>query len=314
MKPSLSIFAYINIVKIKGVYPRSRFLVGPTSTYACIAQAQILILMLSISTCATSIVVARTSAEVVVGADSRGTFDDGKTVTVRNVCKIHEHAGIFYAIAGIEVDPITGFNSASLVANEIDKVRIMSTLVPAIEQVIKVRLTHELEWQRKERPNLYRRTVENNNIALSIVIAGIENETPVFYARAFIADGTILREDHPSGEFTVWMGKADAIQRFIAQPNRPVFSTSVETVRALIQLEIDSGEPSVGSPVDIVRLTKGSATWIQKKPECPDVQLQATPAKPRQGFPLPDSRPPIGTIMVALIVGAALLYFFIRRR
>jgi hypothetical protein len=234
-----------------------------------IAQTQVLLLSLSTISFATSIVASRTLDEVIIGADSLGTFDDGKTIVTRNVCKIHEHAGVIFAIAGVEVNAATGFNAAALIAAEADKGYPISETIRALETVLKPNLMRELEWQRKERPEMYqRRVVGNQELPLSFVLAGLENGAPVLYARAFKADGTILRVDSPNGEFTMWMGKSAAIERFRAQRKRRVYNSPIEFVRDLIQLEIDDDEPTVGGPIDIVRITRRGTGWIQRKSEC----------------------------------------------
>jgi|GEM_PF-757374 len=313
MKPSLTIMAYINVVKTEWIYPCSRFLVGITSTYARIAQAQILTLALAAVTFGTSIVVVRTPSEVVLGADSRATFDDGKIVTYKAVCKIYQSKGIFYAIAGLTVNPITGFDPAIAISNEIDRTSAISMLVPAVERAMAIRLTRELEWQKRERPAMYQRyVVENDNMALSVVIAGTENGLPVFYARAFKADGTILREDHPAGTFTVWIGKAKAIERFVAR-NRN-YDSPTEAVRTLIQLEVDDSEPSVGPPIDIVRITKDGACWIQHKKEC-DENIPACQSSQPSPPPFSPPNSQTGTIAVwAVLIAVALGAYAAKRR
>ncbi len=283
VKPRLTILTNIDIIKVGWINPCVSLLILVPATYSYIAKAQILILLFSLSTFATSIVAVRTNSEVVIGADSRGLFVNG-AVTYRNVCKIHERNGVFFAIAGIEVDPITKFNAGTIVEAEIDKRKSLSSRVSAIEKILSMSVARELEWQRTRRPDLYRRTVENNNMVLSVVFAGLENGTPALYARAFKTDGTILREDHPSGTFTLWMGKANAIEKFVGETKGRNLGTPADAVRRLIQLEIDDNEPSVGPPIDIVRITKDGAQWIQVKPECEEKKTpKPKPAMRRRG-------------------------------
>ena len=238
---------------------------------ACVrlARAIVVLLLLTSLTFATSIVASRTLDEVVIGADSLGTFDNGKSIVTRNVCKIHEHAGLVFAIAGLEVNPPTGFNAPALIAAEAEKGYPISETIRAIESVIKPQLMRELEWQQKERPEMYRRRlIDNKELPLSFVLAGLEDGSPVLYARAFKIDGTILRVDSPNGEFTLWIGKSAAIERFRAQRKRRVYHSPVEFVRVLVQLEIDDAEPTVAGPIDLVRITRGGTEWVQKKSEC----------------------------------------------
>ncbi len=314
MKPSPAISAYVNVVKIKRVHPRSRLLVCPASTYARIAQAQIAILALSTITFATSIVVVRTPSEVVLGADSRGTFDDGQTITYKTICKIYSHKGVFYAISGLTADPITGFDPTVPISNEIDRTSAISTLIAAIERAIPIPLTREMEWQKRERPAMYQRhVVAYNNMALTVVIAGTENGVPVFYVRAFKADGTIIREDHPAGTYTLWMGKSKAIERFVARNSAYDFDSATDGVRTLIQLEIDDTEPSVGPPIDIVRITKDSACWVQRKEDCRADVPDCPPSAPAPKPPLPINSN-AGTIALGIVLIAVAFGVYAAKR
>ena len=236
---------------------------------ARLTRATFTLLTLTSITFATSIVASRTLDEVVIGADSLGTFDDGKNISTRNVCKIHEHAGVVFAIAGVEVNAATGFNAATLIADEAAKGHPVSETIRAIEAVIKPNLMRALEWQQKERPEMYqRRVIDNQELPLSFVLAGLENGAPVLYARAFKSDGTIQRVDSPNGEFTLWIGKSAAIESFRAQRKRRVYHSPIEFVRTLVQLEIDDDEPAVGGPIDLVRITRRGSEWVQRKSEC----------------------------------------------
>jgi len=230
------------------------------------------LLLLATPTFATSIVVSRTSNEVVLGADSKGTFDDGKSSTSRKVCKIYQRGNIFFAVAGLAHNPITGFDPASLVEQEIKGAPTIYALVTNVERTLKLRLERELSLQESARPDLYRRTVEDGDIPLSVVLTGTENGSPVFYMRGFKTDGVILRSDHPNGETTRWLGKESAIKRFLAtQTNKPIFQMPEETVRTLIQLEIDDSvdSRSVGGPIDMVRITSKGAQWKIPSCSCP---------------------------------------------
>ena len=166
---------------------------------------------------------------------------------------------------------MTGFDAASFIRDEIKRASTPYKLVSNLEQLLRLRLESELLWQKSKRSDLYRRTMEDGDVPLSVLLAGKENGSPVFYVCGFKTDGSILAEDRSSGEFTVWMGKANAIVRFFESNRKgPIFKSPEETVRTLIQLEIDdpSDNRAVGAPIDIVRITPKSTQWVQKKPEC----------------------------------------------
>ncbi|MGO9612847.1 MAG: hypothetical protein ACLPX5_07425, partial [Dissulfurispiraceae bacterium] len=72
---------------------------------------------------------------------------------------------------------------------------------------------------------------------------------------------------------TIFLGQTEAIRTYLQKHEHFLYSTdSVTAVRNLVELEI-SKEPSfVGPPIDILRLTKDGAEWLQKKSLCTDVQ------------------------------------------
>jgi hypothetical protein len=46
------------------------------------------------------------------------------------------------------------------------------------------------------------------------------------------------------------------------------------TIRKLIEIEIADKPDFVGYPIDIIRLNKKVTEWIQRKAECPDIQMR----------------------------------------
>jgi hypothetical protein len=232
----------------------------------------LVIFCLAIQTFGTTIVVSRTSDEVVFGTDSKATYRNGGTETFRNICKISQKDNVYFAVLGISRNPYSGFDSFQLIRNMITPQKPISTLVRDLETVFQRELKKELAWQKSELPKVYEKTIEGGGAPLSFVMAGIEDHRPVFYARGFNVDGTILSETLLEGDHTFWIGNDVAIERFLTDQNRkkPFFRTAEETVRSLIQLEIDDplDSRSVGGPIDMVRITATGASWIQRKDGC----------------------------------------------
>lgn len=55
------------------------------------------------------------------------------------------------------------------------------------------------------------------------------------------------------------------------QVRHPNYTTGniVDKARRFVQEQIDRRRPSVGPPIDIIRLKRGNAEWVQRKASCP---------------------------------------------
>lgn len=70
-------------------------------------------------------------------------------------------------------------------------------------------------------------------------------------------------------------GEYQSINKFLAINKANLdkrWSNLVGKARDLISIEINSGNPHVGFPIDILLITKDGATWIQRKPECKEAK------------------------------------------
>jgi hypothetical protein len=234
---------------------------------------------------ATTIVVVRTPDEIAIAADSQGTFQGNNLpINRRTVCKVYQGAdGVFFAVAGLVNDPSTGFNVPELVTRESRIGKTMSEKLRRVEDALKAALLAEIPHIKDRDPDGYRRLVGDKG-AITVMFAGVEARSPiatgVSVGLAFSPEGSIsidvMRDscpgNCPNGTKIFWLGEADIIEHTIADRRIPSLGPS-DLAKFLVQLEIDSGLPGVGGPIDLLRILPGGTQWIQQKPGCPIIPI-----------------------------------------
>ena len=247
---------------------------------------------------ATTIVVARTANEIVIGADSKVTDTYGKELNSQ-VCKIQQVGDLFIAFEGLLRDKATGFNVPGIASRALQlkpdataaqKVNILTGFLTA-------ELFVELTRVRRDSANEFHTKLEGQTF-LRIVIAGFEGNQPVVFVRnfrtAFVASGigvTVIPDDclaDCQGEVvTRFLGETDAIEGL--PEDTPGFWKDglVAGVRRLVETEIEARSEYVGPPIDLLRIDAHGAKWIQKKEECADLnplkrRINAPPRRKRR--------------------------------
>ncbi len=242
---------------------------------------------------ATTIVVARTASEIVIGADSKVTDAYGNDLNKR-ACKIRQIGDLFIAIEGLEIDRQTGFSvpeisnkalASKTSAATTDKVSVlMGYLVSGLLTELSHLKTHE--------PQTYFKKIEGGQLFLRIVLAGFENGRPLLFVRSFRAlqynPGQIgvavipddCLDDCKGAVATRFLGESDAIEGLPDETPDFWKAGLSDGVRRLVETEIAARSEYVGPPIDIVRISSNGAQWIQKKNECADSQAPAKPQKP----------------------------------
>ncbi len=242
---------------------------------------------------ATTIVVARTPNEIVIGADSKVTDAYGNDLNKR-ACKIRQAGDLFIAIEGLELDRQTGFSVPDIASKALaskasasasDKVSVlMGYLVSG--------LLTELSHLKAHEPQTYFKKIEGGQLFLRIIVAGFENGQPLLFVRSFRAlqynPGQIGVAVIPDDCFddckgvvvTRFLGESDAIEGLPEETPDFWKAGLSDGVRRLVETEIAARSEYVGAPIDIVRISAKGAQWVQKKTECSDSQSPAKPQKP----------------------------------
>lgn len=237
---------------------------------------------------ATTIVVARSSSEIVIGADSKVTDTYGNELN-SEICKIQQVGDLFLAFEGLLRDKATGFSVPEIASRALrlkpdataaEKVKILTGFLTS-------ELFVELQRVRSISPDEFHARLEGQTF-LRIVIAGFDRGRPAIFVRqfrtSFIARGigvTVIPDDcveDCEGEVvTRYLGETEAIEGL--PEDTPDFWKGglADGVRRLIQTEIAARGEYVGPPIDLLQINAQGARWIQKKPRCPDV----TPTRKR---------------------------------
>lgn len=249
-----------------------------------------LILLLTGSAAATTIVAVKTPGEIVIGADSKmtGTFGGG---VAGEECKIVQVGNLFFAYEGMVRDRRTGFDIAKLVrqALELKPDATASERVSIMTGFVTSRLFNELPELKRHDPDTYREKVEGGQTFLKILVAGFEGKEPLLFVRGFRAvplnrqsiGVSVVPDDCLSDcrdSIVVRMlGETAAIEGLAEETEGFWKGGLAAGVRQLIETEIAARGEYVGPPVDILRIDRSGAAWLQKKPSCPAIDNRSRP-------------------------------------
>lgn len=253
----------------------------------------LLLTSLHTSARATTIVVARTAGEIVIGADSKVTDAFGNDLNKR-ACKIRQKGDVFVAIEGLELDRQTNF-SVPVILN---RALSLTASAPVTEKVSMLMgflvsgLLSELSHLKTHEPETYFKKIEGGQLFLRIIVAGFEKGQPLVFVRSFRAlqynPGQIgvavipddCLADCKDRVATRFLGESAAIDGLPEETPDFWKAGLSEGVRRLIEVEIAARGEYVGPPIDIVRITPNGAHWIQRKTECAELQPQGKSPQP----------------------------------
>jgi len=230
---------------------------------------------------ATTVVIIRTPQEVVIAVDSAATIrGDGLPATTRTVCKIYQaDTSLFFAVSGLVNDPQTGFDIPKIVASSSREGDSMAVKLAGVEREVQTALLRELPHVKERDPAEYAKLI-NSKGTVTVALVGIDAGAPaatsfslgLAVSQKGSIETTIISDSCPgncsSGVRAFWFGEGDAIDRLRAAGGLPELGMP-ELARYLVQVEIDAGAPSVGGPVDVLRILPGGPVWVQKKQGCP---------------------------------------------
>jgi hypothetical protein len=239
---------------------------------------------------ATTIVVARTANEIVIGADSKVTDAYGNDLNKR-ACKIRQVGDLFIAIEGLEIDRQTGF-SVPVILNQALAPRASAPVgekVSILMGFLVSELLSELSHLKTHEPQTYFKKIEGGQLFLRIIVAGFEKGRPLVFVRSFRAlqynPGQIgvavipddCLENCQGTVVTRYLGESDAIEGLPEETPNFWKAGLGDGVRRLIETEIVARSEYVGPPIDIVRIGPNGAQWIARKSECSDQPTSPSP-------------------------------------
>ena len=232
---------------------------------------------------ATTIVIARTDKEIVLGADSKVTDVFGNDLN-RRACKIRQIGDLFVAIEGLEIDRQTGFSAPEIASKALSSKTSTSDKVTMLMGYMVSSLLTELSHLKAHDPQTYFKKIEGGQLFLRIAIAGFDKGRPLLFVRSFRAlqynPGQIgvavipddCLDDCKGAVVTRFLGESDAIEG-LPEETPDFWKTGLaDGVRRLVETEIAARSEYVGPPIDIVRITVSGGQWLQRKTECSNSQ------------------------------------------
>ncbi|HYA26566.1 MAG TPA: hypothetical protein VEE82_01075, partial [Thermodesulfovibrionales bacterium] len=255
-----------------------------------------LLLLMSSTAFATSIVAVRNNDEIVIAADSKTILTPvgdsvGEPESVAK-CKIVQAGNLFFASAGsagigsVEFDGNVDsvFNLKEVIAKGLAGEGRIVDKVNNLEKVLVITLAQIAEKARQDNVAFFMERFIKYPIH-SVIIAGLDNEELVLMVRTFkliiSPSGSLSFEigrfacpgDCQAPFVTIFEGQTEAIRKFLQENEYFLYYTDPTiAVRNLVELEVSKDPSFVGPPIDILRLTREGAEWIQRKSLCRDIQ------------------------------------------
>jgi hypothetical protein len=230
----------------------------------------------------------RTPTEIAVAADSLTVAADDPSNT-RTACKIFQIArsNLFIAEAGLDPEAAGGLNQIALVNRaHLSNKTIMAT-ANAFAQMLTGPLVLELQRLKSDSEVDFARDFEGKEV-IAMILYGFEKGIPLVYQREFIAytarDGKIsIRVDSMDCPGPLCPA-AGVVGNVLSERNSErgrmksggisidAADGAVPAVRRLVQRQIgdqaNNQDASVRGPIDILRVTRLRATWIDHKEQC----------------------------------------------
>ncbi len=249
----------------------------------CLGAAALAALSLQTAS-ATSIVILRSSSEVVVGADSVRTLRNPQGSFVRPVCKIVPAGELLFVAAGLtfangaDVADLARKASAGYqgtpVANDpnaamdVFRRRVQPFLISAFAAQGRIDLT------RSER--------EQGRVVLEAAYIGLSGGRTSVVVEKYRAVGTtaldirVLAErrvydSETLGRYTyIFLGSHQVIDKYVGSGAEQVYTTAgaSRVIYRLISQEASASSGATGGAIDIASLSQRGIRWLRSKPGC----------------------------------------------
>lgn len=220
--------------------------------------------------------------EILVGADSFLEIDGVEQAP--KAVKIHQIGSLFYAIQGkSRIGDTKLVDLVSQAKNGPDQM-IDNLEFPAFFQQM---LTRWLVENRRVRPDLYQPYASNGIVMTALQLFGFRQGKPFMETLEFFTVGrgttVAIRKQHmkftpgqpawiPAGVWTQGNPATDFI------PTKDPVNHMRYLFDREFRAEVPRGRSKLARPpLDILRISPAGAEWIQRKPECPEIQPYAIP-------------------------------------
>lgn len=224
------------------------------------------VLMLPAQLGATAIVIVRTDSSVFIGADSLRIINGTERVLV---CKIARFGEVYTLAAGLVAYDLTAFDLRTFVERAARGAGSLASKMSALDEQVVRPLTLMAERLRRDDPEFTTRYLKRYFVQVAFV--GIENGQPVITQRRYMPKLDVKGEldmsvfGCPSNEcsavFDMFMlGETTAMR---GHKNARKGSDVQAVIHELINLQIQATPERVGPPINILRIAKDGARWLE---------------------------------------------------
>jgi hypothetical protein len=219
-----------------------------------------------------------TPEELVIAADSRVVNSADQPLD--DTCKIRIVHGTIITGHGMAESQDTGYDLFALAATAARQAASVQEVATALARAAPQPVAAALAALRAGQPDAFERKAADSTPG--VILARWEGERPALgYVRFVLkrAGHTLAvqpvvhlcpGQDCPHGVAGVFAapGLADTQEFQLRHPHYAP-GNLVDTARRFVQAQIDRRWPSVGPPIDIIRLKRGTAAWVQRQVSCP---------------------------------------------
>jgi hypothetical protein len=224
-------------------------------------------------TTGTAIAIIAKGNQIAAAADSKILL--GRGLMESSDCKIKEYGDSFFAIAGHRREELSDFDAIYIATEACRGTRTIGERIEKFETLIKPALHNMLWVSQRKAPSYFENSLKNKTI-LQVAFFGFENGSPYLYVRSYkdqtssagIALEIERRECQPRCDMLTILGKKRAAEKHLAQKPESRKKNPIELVKELVELEIAAEPEIVGPPIDLLKISKDGAVWIQKKMYC----------------------------------------------
>ena len=215
---------------------------------------------------ATSLAVIRTEKEIVIAADSRVTSLSSEEAQP-DMCKVRQTRNSIAAFVGLvsaSAGPNASFDATGTVDAILDDDGTLAAKAEQIRSALSRQLRRVLGFASRAVLD------ELNGFVLGVVVAGEDEDEPVMKLdyvefRLSPAGALISSVSHCPGD-----GCPHGVLRIAAPPARDIdpHDTGEHWARGFVQSQIDRGLPTIGPPLQLVRITHSGLDWIDQPLVC----------------------------------------------
>lgn len=232
----------------------------------------------------TCIIGVLTSEEFIVGADSLRSYEDREPEYIPKIVQVRNS---FFISSGISLHGDTKFNIQSLCRTALRKGKTINESIRILEKIVRKPLRRVYEHAAQEDRANYESVVKKNPV--NVAFFGVENGTLLLSQRKFLPEDfgdkvlvSLQKADFigdNSNQGSVCLGCEEVFNNSWS-PTRPdPYRDPVGFVKYVISwaeknesVYFNDGQKRIGGPIDIIRITKEKAEWIQKKSICPPIR------------------------------------------